>query len=447
MEVTTTTTTQAPRSPVKTAQQLSDTSEMSVTALATSTSAMASTHIAPGPLDLPSRAGRLGVSRIDLPSSQATSNPVGEPATGALSSDDENQQRADQMVFSQAVLRTGWLWKKGGRTLKMWKRRWFVLRRDCFSYYQDNQEIEARKVVLVDDISGIAYKDISHKPHVCFWVGPKEIHLQARSTDDAKEWVRMLKLAVHGPDTTQQSPIEPNTGNTTTKTTEMPPPPTRRIGTSTSVPQLNMPLESPRAAPQHADASFRSRQSSIADLASPFPATVPEDDYMSPGDFSDNDLHLTTSGEQLRSAAAHVQPPLERTDTAQSGPDIQNGGMPTSFTLRAADAGDKVVTQGWLRRRHQRTGRWSRKVWVVLRSNGLYVYPERDEYKAMLVLPFKREIIDVSELEPLTLGKGRHSRYCFQVITKTRALRFSCESEEELDRWLGGMKSRIVHTL
>lgn len=431
-----TATTQSASVPPKPAR-LESTGALSVAATRASV-ASAPVKGAPNFINLPPPAPHFNPAKIEIP----PTSPLGAN-TGVLSSDDEDQQRAEEMVFSQAVLRTGWLWKKGGRTLKMWKRRWFVLRRDCFSYYQDNQEIEARKVVLTTDISGIAYKDISHKPHVCFWVGPKEIHLQARSVDDAKEWVRKLKLAVHGPDSVQPSPIESSAAGGTMPELTSP----RRMPTSSSMPRITSPQDLPAPGAGIYENGYRSRKSSAAELG-PLPqSALAEEDYMSPGEFSDNDLQLTTSGEHPDVSAIDVQPPLQRSDSPTSGPDVQNGGIPTSFTLRAPDVGDKVVAQGWLRRRHVRTGRWSKKVWVVLRSNGLYVYPEKDEYKAMLVLPFKREIIDVSELEPLTIGKGKHSRYCFQVITKTRALRFSCETEEELDRWVGALKSRIVHTL
>ncbi|BFZ57760.1 hypothetical protein PYCC9005_004813 [Savitreella phatthalungensis] len=386
----------------------------------------------------------IGKMRVDMPppstlprAISGLSEFVGEQASaplstpgnvGVLMSDDEddevaNQLRADEMIHSQQVLRTGWLWKKGGRTLRMWKRRWFVLRRDSLTYYQDNQEIEARKVVLVDDLSGVTYREISHKPTVCFYHGPKEIHLQARSADDAREWVKALKTAAYGAESMQQSPVE----------ARLPPPlssPTRPN------------FASERRPSSAVIAATRSRNHSIASATAGLPSpgglmssSLPEEDYMSPNDFSDNEQGLGTSTDPVESELA---PALASSSLTQA-----------SFTLGTdTDGQDKVIVQGWLRRRHQRTGRWSKRVWAVVRPYGLYLYPERDEYQALLVLSFKREIIDVSELEPQTLGKGRHSQFCFQVITKQhRALRFSCETESELDRWLGGLKSRITHEL
>jgi len=46
-------------------------------------------------------------------------------------------------------------------------------------------------------------------------------------------------------------------------------------------------------------------------------------------------------------------------------------------------------------------------------------------------------IVNAAEVDPISKSKN----FCFQIITDDKTFRFCASDEEELDRWLGAMKS------
>lgn len=300
-------------------------------------------------------------------------------------------EQAAALIGSEAVLKTGWLYKRGGRT-KAWKKRWFVLRRDRLAYYKDETEYETRRVVPINDISGITYDAGSKRSTVSFYIRDKKAHLQTDTRESANEWADNLKMAIKISDVQHSLPslaIDINTN----KSAKAAPSMGQQISGS-------MPLS-------------RSVQFSDDDLSA---AVMSEDDLASP---------------------------LSRASTFHE--DIDQSVHPNDAIDR--DNNDKVIIEGYLRRHIPKSLRGSAKVWAVLRPYGLYLYPDNKEYRPVRILSFN-EIIDASDLPDVDeiSGSQQHKRnikYRFQVITKEKALKFSVEDEKSLDDWLGALKSRL----
>ena len=111
---------------------------------------------------------------------------------------------------------------------------------------------------------------------------------------------------------------------------------------------------------------------------------------------------------------------------------------------------------------------WKR-LWVVLRLKSLTFYKSEDEYAALKIIPIS-SIVDAVEIDPIgknshdddrrkkqrkdgakerhKVGESKKEPYCYmQIIGEEKSWRFCCKGgEEELERWLGSLKSRVVAT-
>lgn len=313
---------------------------------------------------------------------------------------------AETNVASQdAPLRTGWLYKRGGPT-RAWKRRWFVLRKDHFAYYDDSNEYETRQIIQNDTISGISIKKEGKRPSISLYVGSREVQLRSDDIDDASSWVQALKSAVKletVPHTAVTSPVD-IVPKSSVKGALF----TRRGG---------MPLST---SVQFANSVDSSQFVSPPLMSTSGSIMFSDDDYASPGQ------------SDMSAPEDDVSPVSDTSPVRKSNKSVS--GNPT----------DKVVVQGYLTRHHLSKPKRSAKVWAVLRSQGLSLYPDHNEYRPLKVISFK-EIIDASELDEEAGNREskKDKRWKFQVITKSKALRFSVDREELLDGWVGGLKSRL----
>lgn len=73
---------------------------------------------------------------------------------------------------------------------------------------------------------------------------------------------------------------------------------------------------------------------------------------------------------------------------------------------------------------------------MVLRTQTLSIYKTSNEYAPILILP-TYSIIEAAEIE-----RGRKEN-CFQVICEEKTYRLQARSEEELEGWLGALKSVV----
>lgn len=303
---------------------------------------------------------------------------------------------ATALIGSEAVLKTGWLYKRGGRT-KVWKRRWFVLRKDRLAYYKDETEYETRRVVPIDEISGITCQTglKGKRSTISFYIRDKQAHLQVESLEAADDWTNNLKMAIKLDDVQHSMPssaIDIRTGRSGKSA---------HGGSSQTLGSMQLPVS-------------RSIHFSDDDLSA---ALMSDDEITSP---------LSQASTFHEESDRVTRPQTANDDPLQM---------------------DKVIIEGYLRRHIPKSLRGSVKVWAVLRAYGLYLYPDDKEYRPVKVISFT-EMVDASDLPDSDEISGSQQskkkvKYRFQVITKDKALRFSVENEKVLDEWLGALKSRL----
>lgn len=354
----------------------------------------------------------LSISSTDAPNSAL----VGGEAT--LKSGKMN------LYILKTAYTAGWLYKKGGRP-RVWKKRWFHLRKDHFAYYKDAQEYETRQVVPIDTISGISSKAGGKRPALSLYVGSREVHLQAETQEDADDWVYWLKSAV-------KLSTHPVSGPAS-------------------------PLDIITSSPRRQNSSFNRRGDMPISTSIQFANSVESSSFMSPpivGHSLSGSL-MTSDDECLNAGFSDMS--TAEDDLSPTSDNSPHGDLSTNTNRSLPSTSDKVVVQGYLTRHHLSKPRRSVKVWAVLRPQALSLYPDHNEYCPQKVVAIK-DIIDAAEFESegTTSGKrdggggggGNKQRdankaWRFQVITKEKALRFSVDREETLDAWVGGLKSRI----
>ncbi|KAF9899513.1 hypothetical protein EC991_008782 [Linnemannia zychae] len=93
------------------------------------------------------------------------------------------------------VIKAGYLMKKGER-IKIWKKRWFVLRTSKFAYYKDDKEYELLRILDVRDVHRAAEVPAKHKPAVFMILTPRRTFtVQAKSVAEMQEWLQAINQA------------------------------------------------------------------------------------------------------------------------------------------------------------------------------------------------------------------------------------------------------------
>ncbi|KAG0302213.1 hypothetical protein BGZ98_007688 [Dissophora globulifera] len=113
------------------------------------------------------------------------------------------------------VLKAGYLMKKGER-LKIWKRKWFVLRTSKLAYYKDSKEYELLRIIDIRDIHRAAEVPQKHKSGVFVILTPrKTFTLQAQTIDEMHDWIEAIDQAkVHFEFSASCSDLESFAGST-----------------------------------------------------------------------------------------------------------------------------------------------------------------------------------------------------------------------------------------
>ncbi|KAF9914089.1 hypothetical protein BX616_008997 [Lobosporangium transversale] len=93
------------------------------------------------------------------------------------------------------IIKSGYLMKKGER-LKIWKKRWFVLRTSKLAYYKDDKEYELLRIVDLRDIHRAAAMPIKHKPGTFIILTPQRtFSVQATDILEMQDWINAISEA------------------------------------------------------------------------------------------------------------------------------------------------------------------------------------------------------------------------------------------------------------
>ncbi|KAI8986965.1 hypothetical protein BDB01DRAFT_784119 [Pilobolus umbonatus] len=124
------------------------------------------------------------------------------PIDGVASSEDDEEYSADKANYKaeenkNRVLIEGYLLKLG--RIKGWRKRWFVLRTDSLSYYENDKEYSPHRIIpLSDIIDSLEISPISKSKQYCFKViTPKRNYILCTSTvNNLDSWLNALIVAV-----------------------------------------------------------------------------------------------------------------------------------------------------------------------------------------------------------------------------------------------------------
>ncbi|KAG0013357.1 hypothetical protein BGZ80_011128 [Entomortierella chlamydospora] len=113
------------------------------------------------------------------------------------------------------IIKAGYLMKKGER-LKIWKKKWFVLRTSKLAYYKDSKEYELLRITDIRDVHKAAEVPVKHKSGVFVILTPRRtVTVQAKDVAEMRDWVQAINQAkVQFDFTASSSDLESYAGST-----------------------------------------------------------------------------------------------------------------------------------------------------------------------------------------------------------------------------------------
>ncbi|KZV61003.1 PH-domain-containing protein [Peniophora sp. CONT] len=97
---------------------------------------------------------------------------------------------------NETDLRSGYLWKKGERRPKTWRRRWFVLRSAHIAYYASSAEYELHRLLDLADVHACTPVSLRRHSHVFGLVtAARTYYLKAATAAEAADWCAAIKKA------------------------------------------------------------------------------------------------------------------------------------------------------------------------------------------------------------------------------------------------------------
>ncbi|KAF9948956.1 hypothetical protein BGZ72_009171 [Mortierella alpina] len=112
------------------------------------------------------------------------------------------------------ILKSGFLHKKGER-LKIWKKKWFVLRTSKLAYYKDSKEYELLRIIDIRDIHKAAEVVVKNRTGVFVILTPRRTFtVQADSVAEMEQWIHAINQAKVQHDLTSSSDIDSYSGST-----------------------------------------------------------------------------------------------------------------------------------------------------------------------------------------------------------------------------------------
>ncbi|KAF9570647.1 hypothetical protein EC968_001534 [Mortierella alpina] len=112
------------------------------------------------------------------------------------------------------ILKSGYLHKKGER-LKIWKKKWFVLRTSKLAYYKDSKEYELLRIIDIRDIHKAAEVVVKNRTGVFVILTPRRTFtVQADSVAEMEQWIYAINQAKVQHELTSSSDIDSYSGST-----------------------------------------------------------------------------------------------------------------------------------------------------------------------------------------------------------------------------------------
>ena len=330
-----------------------------------------------------------------------------------------------------------------------------MLRPNLLSIYRDKSEAKLRHQINLAELTAVArQKDPKRKEQYVFGLfsPSRNFHLSARSEREAQEWVELIRQQARFAEDEEELLLASPGGGAS-----------EYHGFERSIDAQIGPSNDERGGYTSSDADALSGSGHLparprGDTGFSIYSGREQGSY---SDFSDSAgpsarfSALSLAYADGRPSTSSMQPPPtqqhsiygqvpDRPSIGARNPSQLSGLALSPGTSRSAvqspqDDSERVYYHGWLYLLKSKTGvRQWKKVWVVLRLQGLALYKSEEEYTALLILPL-HTIIDAVEIDPISKSKTS----CMQVISEERNYRFCALDEESLTRWLGAFKSLL----
>jgi hypothetical protein len=380
-------------------------------------------------------APHLSPSRIPPPLASQSSYKSGHRGLDVFSPVDQNGSFCfDRVIKSGKVYRRV---KYKGAWKPSWKPAYLVLRPNLLSVYQNPDETDLKASITLSEVTAVARVKKAHTEHVFGVFCPsKNYHFQAVSEDDTDDWIIHIRAESRADDDDDLDLTAPRFSNLHADPSNV------YESTDMSADEMHRPPGSPEAHPHN-----RTRAGSL--LANRPRAHSTLQEYSgneqfttSHSDFSDalsSSLPKnSTSSLPKHSALSPIASTSQLAEKLEPVANTQLAATTAHIDTPTTTDPERVVRQGHLQiLKSRKTGvKGWKQIWVVLRSRSLSFYKNGAEYAAVKILPM-HTIVNAAEIDPISKSKN----YCFQIITDDKTFRFCASSEEELDRWLGAMKS------
>lgn len=384
---------------------------------------------------------------------------------GPLSPVNQNGSYAfDRVIKSGQVQRRA---KKKGGWRSSWKPAYLVLRPNLLSVYKDQDETELRASITLSDVTAVAPVKKSNHDHVFGVFSPsKNYHFAGLSAREAADWITIIRLEartesaeeIHPPSTSLKQ-NEPHIGY---ETTDLSADDDLDVPGSPEVPHWSV-----RGNKTRADSQLKTEPRTISGLTG---YSGNESFATSQSDFSDTGFGSSVPGTKgyLSSsipaqpsalspipdnAVATSQPKYPRGPSNLSDLNLGNGQMslnatpkavprsiPTAASTQLSPVADpsRIIRQGHLKLAKTISGvkQW-KTVWVVLRNQSLSFYKSSSDSSPANTVAIT-SIIEAAEID------RKKKQNCFQIIGEEKTWKLQTETEDDLESWLGGLKSVLV---
>ena len=346
--------------------------------------------------------------------------------------------------------------KKKGAFKPSWKPAQLVLRPNILSLYKDEDATELWASINLSDVTAVAPVRKTNTQNVFGIFSPsKNYHFQGLSTQDSADWV--MRIRKEAPIDADEEFFLASPENKQAQKNDQ--------STHYETSDLSDAFDERTSSPEPSYGSLRARKGrSRASTAQRIPSQIHEysgnEMMTSYSDFSDtapagslaqNKMGLSPG--QL-STGQSMNPPNSSVTAATSPPSRPNAlrnasqvsiheaahpNNPYPSSTQTQDP-SRVIKQGWLLvlRRSSGVRTWKR-LWVVLRPKSLCFYKTEAEYAVVKLIDVST-IINAADIDPVS----RNKTSCFQVILEDKTYRFACSGEEDLNAWLGSLKSVLV---
>ncbi|OAP63100.1 hypothetical protein AYL99_02327 [Fonsecaea erecta] len=379
----------------------------------------------------------LSPSRVPLAFASQSSYKSGHLGLDVFSPVDQNGSFCfDRVIKSGKVYRRI---KNKGAWKPSWKPAYLVLRPNLLSVYQNPDETDLKASITLSEVTAVARVRKAHTEHVFGVFSPsKNYHFRAMSEADTEDWIMHIRSEAR---TDEDDDLDLTAPQLSSRAGDLS---NTYESTDISADEMHRAPGSPERQPRATQ--NRARTGSLLATSQRRPSNLQEYSgneqfTTSHSDFSD------TMGSSLpknsSSSLAKQQPPLTPIASSQqlNGKIEAKGNVqlpqPPLHSESVTDP-ERVVRQGHLQilKSHKTGVKGWKWIWVVLRSRSLSFYKNEAEYAAVKILPM-HSIVNAAEIDPVSKSKN----FCFQIITDDKTYRFCAPSEEELDKWLGALKS------